>query len=148
MEGAALSERALHRYFSAHQLHQLPGDGQTETRAAKLGVALSRRLLESTEDLVLLVLGDAHTRVLHRGDQIDAASLLVLDPGRHRNSAFVGELHRIADQVDHHLTQPRLVQDQRPGNLGVYLDGKGDVLLRHLSGKPRILRQPWLRLAV
>ena len=68
---------------------------------------------ERFEYRVQLVLRNAHAGVLDFNDQRDVAAGRLLFPGdAHFDAAFVGELDRIADQIDQNLPQPDAVQQQ------------------------------------
>ncbi len=69
---------------------------------------------ERLENRVQFVLRNAHAGVLHFDDERDvAAGLLFFPSDAHFNAALVGELDRVADQIDQNLPQPDAVHQQR-----------------------------------
>ena len=66
MEGAANPGFAVDADFTAHQFHQLLGDGQTQSGAAVFTRGGSVRLRERLEQLALLFPGHADTSIANR----------------------------------------------------------------------------------
>ena len=108
MEGRPLSECRFHPEAPAVQLHDSPRDREPEPGAARLPGAGAVSLLELLEDLLLVGLGDPGARIRHRDD--DGA---VRRPGLDRDLAGVGELDRVAGEVQQHLGEPPLVAPAR-----------------------------------
>ena len=111
-ECAAHADLAFHPDAAVHQFHQLLRDGQAQTRAAVLAGSGTVGLGETLEDEPELVLGDADAGI---GDGEAETSRPVvfgirLDP--HFEPALVGELDRVAEQVDEDLAQPVRIADQ------------------------------------
>ena len=75
--------------------------------------AMRAGLDERFENRVQFVLRNAHAGVLHLNDERDVAAGLLLFPGdAHFDAALVGELDRVADEIDQNLPQPDAVQQQ------------------------------------
>ncbi len=124
-EGGATAGRAVQADVGVHGLGDAADDGQAKAGAFhRLG--RGPPLGEGFEDALALFLGDARPRVAHaEADPRLARARRALGAlGGQQHAAAIGELHRIAGQVEQHLTQPRLVgQDvgqawiDRPGDL-------------------------------
>ena len=99
------------------------GHGQAQPRA--LGTDdEAAPLLERVEDAVLVGMGDADAGVRHRDHQVTR-----LQPGGHgHRAAVVGELHRVAEEVEQDLAEPQLVSANRRQVIGE-LEGQGDAVL-------------------
>ena len=97
--------------------NELPRDRQPEARAAEAARRASVRLGEALEDRGEALLGDADAGVLHldaHRHPIPIALRLLRDA---RDLAALGELDRVADQVDEHLAQAhRIGAEDRPGD--------------------------------
>ena len=100
IEGAAHPGLALHPDDAPVVLDDLAADGQAQAGALRFvgqGVA---RLAEAFEDLVLVGLGYADARILHLYNE-----LVLFLVGFDGNRAFGRKLHRIGEQIDHHLDE-------------------------------------------
>ncbi len=95
----------------AHGLGQALADGQAQAGAAVDAGGGSVDLGEALEQLGLLSLGEPGPGVLHR--QVQAGEFgIVSHPQPH--TAMVGELDRIADEIEQDLPQPAGIH-HRPG---------------------------------
>ena len=101
---------------AAHQLDQPRRDRQAEAGAAEAAGRRAVRLRERLEDQLLLVARDADAGVDDREVQADLAGQLRRDVDAQPDLPAVGELDRVADQVDEHLPQPQRVADERVGH--------------------------------
>src|SRR5262252_5246631 len=108
MEGRPLSEHGFHPQTPAVQLDDPAGNGEAEPRAALRAGAGAVRLLELLEDLLLVSLGDPGATVGDRDDEGPIGGA-----GLDGHTAAVGELDRIAGEVQHNLGQPTLVAASR-----------------------------------
>ena len=118
MKLTALADLALEPDATAHQLDQLCRDRQPQAGAA---VAPRRRavgLRKCLEDRNVFVRRDAEARVGHAKVQHEAVRRVRDRLDAHHDFAALGELHRIADQVDDDLAETQGVADQRAGQLG------------------------------
>ena len=125
------AERGLHPDAPAVQLHDPPGDRQPEPGAALLPGAGAVGLLELLEDPLLVGLGDPGAGVGHRDDEG-----AVGDPRLDRDLAGLGELDRVAHQVQQHLGDPPLVAPARR-QIGGHDRLEGELLLRPRATPPR-----------
>ena len=101
-KGRSRAGRARHRDPSAHALDDALGDRQAEAGAAEPPGRSAVGLLELAEDAGLRVRRDADAGVAHRErDRIGGGPRL----DDHREPALLGELHRIAGEVEQHLAQ-------------------------------------------
>ena len=88
-------------------------DGQAQARAAELAGGRVVRLCERLEDLLLFLDGNADAGVAGRGSASGSSSA-VSDSALHADQHFarLGELHRVADQVDDDLPQAAGIAQQ------------------------------------
>ena len=139
MKLAALSRFAFQPQPSAHQSRQIRGDCQTQSSTAVLAADGLIRLTERFQDQVLLVHRDADARISNRDPQANAirrgcatdqrlgispsfciggglefqrGMAVGGQPSRHLDFTLDGELQRVLDQIDHHLTQPPRIAQQ------------------------------------
>ena len=110
-ERRALAENRLDRDGAAVHLDEPLRDREAKPGAALLAGRAAVDLLELLEDALLVVRRDARPGVAHR--DVEEA---VGGAGRDLDRALVGELDRIADEVQQHLRQPPLVAaaDRQP----------------------------------
>ncbi len=87
------------------------------------------RLRERIEDAAGRFARHAHARIVHLDAQADRLRILGGDADHHGDAARVGELDRIAQQVDDHLAQPVRIADHRHGNV----EGDGEFQLQALG---------------
>src|SRR5262249_37625910 len=88
------------------QVDQLAGDGQTQACTTCPTGCGTINLTEAFKDHFQTILGDADTCVDHAQHRVARGSHTHFDG----NAAFFGELDRITDQVQDHLTQPHSVR--------------------------------------
>ena len=116
-EAAARAGLALHAHVATHQARQVARQGQAQARAAVAARGRRVGLLEGVEQARQRVGGDAFAGVAdleaHQGRL--AIALQRLDAQAH--PAVVGELHRIAQQIDQGLRQPRGIAMQVVGRM-------------------------------
>ncbi len=110
--------RAAREYqASAEELREPPGVGQTEAGSGTPALVRAAHLVELLEDLLLLLLGDADSRVRHREDHVVApGSVLGLDLQAH--GAVLGELERVGQEVAQDAGEHHLVGDEREAGCG------------------------------
>ncbi len=118
-ERRAAAEAAVEADLSAHQLDDAARDRQSEARAAE---AAARRLIGLAERLEQVrrdLRRDPRTGV-GDGEPHDARVLALdaLDDRAHRDASGRGELHRVSEQVQQHLTQPVGVAEDAPRHVG------------------------------
>ena len=102
----ALARRCSHADLAAHQLDELPADRQAEAGAA---VAARRRavgLRERLEQLRLCRRPGCRCRCRAPRSAADASRGRRRRPRPRPRPALLGELDRVADEVDQHLPQP------------------------------------------
>src|SRR4051812_16272813 len=107
MESAALSDFAFKPNAAAHEFDEPSANIQAESGAAVFSRGRVIGLREGFENQFLLLLGDSDSRIGHR--EMKSGALRVLEPGANldRDGAALGELQRIAKQVDKNLPQTR-----------------------------------------
>ena len=135
-EGRPLAEAALHLDRAREPLHDEAADRQAQARAAVLPAGGGVLLGEGLEEAVEVVGADAETGVadgqLQHG-AVDPGERLVADACGQRDPARFGELHRVAEEVDHHLADPRLVAQHVGGDVGGQVQSEGDALAPRLG---------------
>ncbi len=129
MEGAPLPLLALDPDAAAHHLDDARADGEAEAGASEFTGRRSVGLAEGLEDQALLRLGDADAGVAHREVEHGAVGLELVGADADDDLARAGELHRVADEVDHDLAEPHRVADQRLGHARVDVVGDLQALL-------------------
>src|SRR5260221_9522704 len=104
-EGRAASRGALDGEGTAMQLHEAAREREAEPRALVLGGAGGAYLVEFLEDRGALFDGDADAGVAHGDDEPAVLDLRAqLDRAARRR-----ELHRVGEEVQHHLLELALV---------------------------------------
>ena len=103
---AAATHLALYPNAATHHLHQPRTDCEAKTRSAVLAGGGSIGLAESFEDETFLVGRNADAGILHRELQCDFSVRRLLDSSIDMDTALVGELDRVSDEVQQHLAQP------------------------------------------
>ncbi len=101
-----------HPDTATHQLDQAFADRQAESRTAVFPGRRRIGLGERLKKLARRRRRHTHTRVTHHEKQIDDTSPGTLVDHLDTDTTFIGELDRIADQVDQYLAQP----DRIPGH--------------------------------
>src|SRR5690606_4221077 len=106
---------ALHLQLAAHHLHQTGRDREAESAAAVASGDGTVGLGEGFEDALQLCRRDPGTRV---GDaETDLHRLRAdLRGDAHDDLASIGELHRVAHEVDQNLAETTRVPDQSRRN--------------------------------
>src|SRR5439155_12377418 len=104
-ERAAEADRALHADTAGHRLDQLLRDGRPEPGAAEAARGGLVCLREALEDFGLRFGRDADAGVADREFQAHLLSRLALRRDVHRDATLLGELERVADQIDQDLAQ-------------------------------------------
>ena len=117
-EGRAGAGRALDRDVPAHELRQAADDRQAEASAAVASRGRAVGLGERLEEPRLLRLAHADAGVADRQDDTGAAFAQRLGAGADHGAAALGELQRIAQQVEQDLAHPGRIADQRVGRAG------------------------------
>ena len=91
-------------------LYDLLGDGEPET-GATLGLGVRTvDLMELLEDANLVLFGNAWSRVGHTDGKVAVHRF-----GRHAYLSGVGELDRVAHQIEQHLSEALLVTKAKGG---------------------------------
>ncbi len=106
-ERGAHPQGAAHADAAAHQLDQLPRDGGAKTCATELPRGGRIGLCKGVEDALQMLRGDADAGVLHLDHQ---RAVVVVQPQQHM--AALGELERVAQQVQQHLLQAQRIAPQ------------------------------------
>ncbi len=117
-----------------HELGQLAGYGEPEAGTAVLAGHRLVPLRELVEDAVPCLGGDADAGILHA----HAHERRLLGEGQGQaDPPLRGELHRVAEEVHHHLAQPPGVADEHPGEPRLQLQGKFQPFSRRVLGEDR-----------
>src|SRR6202022_4343850 len=103
-EGRALAQRRLDRDRPALHFDHALGDRQTQPGAALLTRIRIVDLLELAEDPLLVGVGNARPGIAHLEDELAA-----IGRAADLDLALVGELDRVADEVQQHLREPARV---------------------------------------
>src|SRR5262249_14906950 len=115
VERATASDLALDPDPSAHELGELSSDGKAEAGASVLAGAGPVDLLETLEDQRLLVRRNSDAGVDDSETYAGRIFARRLDGGRHAHGSLLGELDRVADEVDEDLTETYRVADDLAG---------------------------------
>ncbi len=121
-ELAALLRPALDADFAAHDLGQLAHDGEAQTRAAKAPIGRAIGLRETLEDGFLRLGRNANAGVGHAEAQHAALGIVAFETDAQRDMAFLGELHRVGDQIGQNLAQMLAAATQRIGGGPIHMD--------------------------
>ena len=122
---------ALDPHGAAHELAEPAADGEAEARAAEAPRRRAVDLAERLEEPALPLLGNTHAGVAH--GEFEAEPPVVRRPvgaHAHHDLAAIGELHRVADEVQEDLPEPRVVADDRRRHVRRDLAGHVEALLR------------------
>ena len=111
-EGAPHPRHTLHPHLPTHQLGEVLGDDEAESRASEATRGRGVRLREALEEPSDLLRRQPDPRVAHGVAQQDVVRRPLLHTDRHRDLAVLGELHRIVAEVDEDLAQPQRVAHQ------------------------------------
>ena len=115
MEGAPLSHFAFQPYPATHETEQAGTDRQSRSRAAVLASDRCVGLAETLEDRPQLVWRDPDSGIAHRETQRNATPVVAtglhisLPFDREHDFTALGELDRVAKQVDEDLLQPHRI---------------------------------------
>ncbi len=133
-EGKDASPRrdAFRRDPPAHQLHQPPGDGQPQAGAAVTPGDRVVRLSEWVEQGRQPLRLDPDPGVPDRKPEPDPLVGALIRRHLDNDLSGLGELDRIAGEVDQDLAQPERVSHQAAGNLGI----GGDYQIQGLLSRP------------
>src|SRR5262249_6904860 len=106
----AAADLAFHAHPTAVSFHEALHDGQTQSGAAELTRGAAVHLVKALEYFLEVLAWNSHAAILHR-DSISFGSQLGLNgqlgERHHHAAALSRELHRVGQQIDHHL--PKLV---------------------------------------
>src|SRR5712692_6898772 len=111
-ERAALSRLAVHPDLAAHQLHEAPADGETESGPAELARGRAIGLAEWLEQARSGLGGNSDAAITHGNAQLDIVRGLVRDFDRGHHLAALRELDGVSDQIDQHLAEATGVATQ------------------------------------
>ena len=103
-EGAALSRLGTHLDVAAQGLGQMLADAKAQSRAAELSRGRVVHLVERLEEPADQLLVYADARIGHVEAQTQVTAIRV-EPDGEADFALVGELDRVAHQIDQHLVQ-------------------------------------------
>jgi len=112
IKAAAYALRAFYRQRAAHERDQFAADRQTEACSAKAASGGSLCLAETFKNKIELVHCNADAGVLHREFDVAAFVLLLCQSHRNRDFTVLGELDRIAEQIQQDLTQAQGIANQ------------------------------------
>src|SRR5450830_176782 len=130
METAASTDAAFHRQFTANDMREHAADGQAQTGAnifAQIGGAAA---LERQKHAFQVSGRNADTGV----DDVEVGNLAQVVHA-YRDAAMVGELDRIAEQIDQNLAQPFLIGMDDVRQAASFFKLKTQSLLLRLGGK-------------
>ncbi|MCW0415775.1 hypothetical protein NB689_001529 [Xanthomonas sacchari] len=120
-ESAALAEHAVHLQLATHHADQAPADHQAQAAAAEAAADRGLGLGEAMEDALLLLGADADAGVLHDHPQGYRLRLPLQQLHAQAHIPVLGELERVAGQVDQHLLQAQRVADHPVGDAAIEL---------------------------
>ncbi|MCW0438435.1 hypothetical protein NB723_003399 [Xanthomonas sacchari] len=120
-EPAALAEHAVHLQLAAHHADQAPADHKAQAAAAEAAADRGLGLREAVEDALLLLGTDADAGVLHDHPQGHRLRLPLQQFNAQAHMPVLGELERVAGQVDQHLLQAQRIADHAIGDTAVEL---------------------------
>ena len=115
-ELAARARLARHTDFSAHQPDQLAGDHQAQAGAAETPGGRGIGLNEGGEELIEIGRRNSDAGIANHESHAHPLAVPLLHPGRHIDAPALGELHRIAEQIDQRLQQAGRVAAQHIGH--------------------------------
>src|SRR5712692_5515704 len=104
-ERAALSRLAVHPDLAAHQLHEAPADGETESGPAELARGRAVGLAEWLEQARSGLGRNSDAAITHGNAQLDIVGALLRHFDRNHHLAALRELDGVSDQVDEHLAE-------------------------------------------
>jgi len=117
MEGAALAQLAFRPDFAFHDLGDFPADGQAEARPPVFPGDRAVGLLKQLEDGVQLVVRNADARVADGRVQLQARIGLFFDVDGQLDLSILGELGRVAHEIEEDLPDPRGSLLMNPGTV-------------------------------
>ena len=134
-ERAALARFALDGDLASHQLGELLGDRQSESRTAVFAGGRGVGLLEGLEQTLDLRLAHADAGIAHGElDELAVGSVLQ-NPNLDCDLAFVGELDGVVAEIDQDLTEPERIAPEMGRDRGLNLEDQlkplGRGLLAH-----------------
>ena len=142
LEPAPLPDLALDPDPALHQLDELGRDRQPEPGALVPSRDVLVAAIERREDPALLVGRNPGAGVRDGEPQQRAPLRARLAVHAHRDLAPLGELERVADEVDHHLPEPVRVADEAVGDLRVHqVDHLHPALAGLVRERPERLRE-------
>jgi len=115
---------ALYVDRSPHQLGQTLRDGEPQSRSSESTRRRSVRLREWVEDRGVFFFRYPDSRVAYAERHRHPLGVDALAVHTHDHFARLGELHRVADQIDHDLTKPRRIAAERGRKVGPDLAGE------------------------
>ena len=127
-EGRAGALLALDRDVASHQLREAAHDREAEARAAEAARGRGIGLRERLEQARALLFGEPDAGVGDRDRDLRSAVAERLGAGMQRDAAALGELDRVAEQVEQHLPHARRIADQRVVGAGIDLDVEREAL--------------------
>src|SRR5690554_1937986 len=119
-EAGAHSGLAAGPQVSAHLVGQIAGDGQAQAGATETTGSAAVFLLEDVEHLFQAGAVDAYPGVHDLAYQLQAPFLGALPACPEADAALLGELERVAQQVDQHLAQSSGIADDYRGLGGAF----------------------------
>ena len=124
-KGCAGAGHALDRDAAAHALDDALGNRKAQSGATEPAGDAAVGLLELLEDALVLVGPDADAGVAHQDVDLARPDTALDDDG---DATAVGELHRIACQIEQHLPQPRGVAGHPGGQSILHIGGDLELL--------------------
>ncbi|MNF72523.1 hypothetical protein D3C84_545030 [compost metagenome] len=118
MERRTVPRLTLDPNVPAHQLHQMPGDGQAQTGATVFAGGGAISLAERLKQPRALLGVHADAAVTHPEMQLCLLTHSTAQFYTEHDLALLGELRRIVAQVDQHLPQTQRVADQCGRQIG------------------------------
>src|SRR6185295_2687681 len=102
----ALSGRAFHPNLSPKHFDKLSRDRETQAGPAILSGGGTVGLQKGFKDSPLRFLRNSDATIAYRKTKHGAGLILILPGNTHDDLASLGELDRVAKQINEHLTQP------------------------------------------
>ena len=136
-EGRAPPRLALEADLAAHEMHQLAANCQPQARAAEAPARRSVALGERLEEPGLHGGRNADARVAHRHAKGCPPARGVHPADAHRHFARVGELDRVAHEVDDHLADAARIGLERRRQPGIEFAGEDQLFFARPPGQER-----------
>jgi hypothetical protein len=134
-ESGSFAQSALDSDRPSHEVHELFGNGQAQSRAAMSPRGRAVHLAELLKKQSDFLLGNSHACVLHRDPYLRTSGVLQRAMHGDQHMAAGCELDGVADKIGGHLADPRTVSDKLPRRSRGIFQKQVDVLLAGPGGQ-------------